>query len=175
MGWSQIFLNIEFASAGKIKGESEFSGFEGQIVLLDFDWSMAVNQDVRLAGGAIKRKVSVEPLKLTKRFDSASVSLLKAMAQRDPITKARISVAHRIDDAVGSLRQAFAIEVEKARLESVKLDMSDEGNSTILKEDLLIRYSKIKVEYFPIGQDGKYGTRAKTYMSQFQDVINLHA
>lgn len=174
MGWSQIFLNVEFAKNGKLTGESEFEGFEGQIVLLDFDWSLGVNQDVPQKNADPIRKPAFAPLSLTKRFDASSIKLMSCLQSRDPIVKARITVAHRVNDTEGTLRQAFAIEVEKARLESVTLNMNSMGNSIILQEDISIRYSKIKVEQYAIGADGRYKSTAKIYRSQFQDAIDLN-
>lgn len=175
MGWSQIFLKIEFRDAGEIKGESEFKGFEDQIVLLDFDWSMSVSQDVTKANGPLVRKISVEPMKLAKRFDSASVKLLNCMRKRDPINKARITVAHRVNDNEDGLRQAFAVELSDARLESIDLDMSESGKSIILQEDIVVRYAKIKVQYYPVGEKGRYGgSSATTYTSSFTDAIGMN-
>jgi type VI secretion system Hcp family effector len=175
MSWSQIFLDIEFKQAGPIKGESEFAGFEDQIVLLDFDWSMRLNK--QQGGAAAKRRVTLADLTIKKRFDSASVKLLNCLNNRDPIVKARITVAHRIADASGggdSMRRAFVLEVTKARLESISLDMTEDGKSTILQEDVEIRFTKVRIERYPLDESGKYSNKAMVYESEATDNLEMN-
>jgi type VI protein secretion system component Hcp len=173
MGWSQIFLNIQFRDARTIEGECEFEGYEGQIVLMDFSWGMGVKQDLPRVNDKPVRTPKFEQLSIVKRFDSASVKLLNCLQSRDIIEKATISVAHRINEGEGGLRNAFVLEIEKAFLESVSLDMDTDGNSIILKEEFSLRYSKVKVMQYPVDDDGRYTKKAKTYQSQLQDVTKL--
>lgn len=175
MSWSQIFLDIEFKQAGPVKGESEFAGFEDQIVLLDFDWSMKLNK--QQGGTAPKRRVTLENLTIKKRFDSASVKLLNCLNNRDPIVKARVTVAHRVSDATGggdSLRKAFVLEVTKARLESISLDMTEDGKSTILQEDIDIRFTKLRIERYPMDESGRYSNKAMVYESEATDNLDMN-
>lgn len=174
MGWSQIFLDIEFKDAGPIKGECEFAGFENQIVLLDFDWSMDLNEQ---QGASAKRRVTLKDLKIKKRFDSASVKLLNCLNSRDTIVKARITVAHRVSDSSGggdSLRRAFVLEVTKARLESISVDMTTQGKSTILQEDVVIRFTKIRIERYPMDELGRYSNKAMVYESEATDNLDMN-
>jgi type VI secretion system Hcp family effector len=167
MGWSQIYLDIKFKKAGQIRGECEYAGFEDQIVLFDFDWSMGVAQDVRKKNADPQRKASFEPLRLTKRFDSSSIPLYSCMTARDTIESACITVAHAMgNDAGGKLRRAFEIKVIGARMESMTLKMSNQGKSIVVQEDILVRYSKIYFKRYTLGPDGQYGTSAKTYDSR---------
>lgn len=174
MGWSQIFLDIEFKDAGPIKGECEFAGFEKQITLLDFDWGMTLQQNLQ-PGSDAKRRIALNDLKIKKRFDSSSVKLLNCLNARDTIIKARITIAHRVAD-VGdkSLRRAFVLEVSKARLESIDLDMTEDGNATILQEDVTIRYSKVRVERYAIDDSGRYSNKAMVYESAVYDNLEMN-
>lgn len=177
MGWSQIFLKISFEKAGPVEGESEFAAYENQIVLLDFDWSMDVASDVIKGTGSgrqITRRMSAKPLTLSKRFDASSTALCNAMATRDRIKSARITVAQSFAvEGVAQLRDAFVIEVTDAYLESLDLDMVSDGKAMVLQENLSIRYSKIKVEVTPVGRDGKYSKVKSTFIADLKDSLDL--
>lgn len=171
MSWSQLFLDIEFKSAGKVLGESEYTGFEQQIVLLDFDWDMKVDHEVK-NGASVKRTVAMHPIKITKRFDASSIKLLNCLKERDPIERGRITVAHRVGDAVAP-RKAFVLEFRKGRLETIDLDMTSEGKSMILQEDIEIRYSQMKIEVYTLNPDGTYGTSAKTFEPSSRNNLDM--
>lgn len=177
MGWSQIFLKVSFEKAGNIDGECEIAAYEKQIVLLDFDWSLGVASDVIKGKGAdrqITRRLDASPLKLSKRFDLSSTSLFNAMATRDRIKTARITVAQSFAiQGVATLRDAFVIEVQDAYLESIDLDMVSDGKAMVLQEDISIRYSKIKVEVTPVARDGSYSKVKSTFMADLKDSIDL--
>lgn len=180
MGWSQIFLKISFEKAGLVEGESEFSGYEKQIVLLDFDWKMKAVDDV-LKGKSVDRKairrINAEPMSLTKRFDISSTALCNAVAKRDLIKSARITVAQGFAvgaGAGGGLRDAFVVELTDAYLESVDLDMVADGKAMVLQEALSIRYSQIKVEVTPVDEKGLYvSNRKQTFIGSFKDGLSL--
>jgi type VI protein secretion system component Hcp len=167
MGWSQIYLNIKFESGPPIKGECEYGGYENQIVLLDFDFDIDSGQDVLQKGGNRIRRATFSPLKLTKRFDSASIPIFTRLAARDKVEWACITVAHAVGNVSGqALRKALEVNVFDARMESVTLNMTSQGNSIILQEDILLKYSKIRVKRYPMKEDSKYSTVASTYESQ---------
>ena len=171
MSWSKLFLDIEFQKAGKILGESEYAGFEKQIVLLDFDWDMKIDQQVK-NGATVKRTVKMNPIKLSKRFDAASISLLNCLRSRDPIVSGRITVAHRVGDG-GTPRKAFVLEFKKARLESVDLDMTAEGKSMILQEDIEIRYTQMKIEVYKRNLDGSYVSTASNFSPSARNNLDM--
>lgn len=177
MGWSQIFLKIAFEKAGNVEGESEFAAYEKQIVLLDFDWSMDVASDVIKGVGAnrqITRRLNAAPLTLTKRFDVSSTALCNAVATRDRIRSARITVAQSFAvEGAAQLRDAFSIEVSDAHIESIDLDMVSDGKAMVLQENLSIRYSKIKLEVTPVGRDGTYSKVKSTFIGDFKDSLAL--
>lgn len=161
MGWSQIFLKIEFERGGVIDGECEFLGHEREIVLMDFDWGMAAQRDFRKEKGNVQRRIKVEPVKLSKRFDSASVSLLKCMEASDLVKRATITVAHSLDAEKGTSRKVFSIDIERARLEKIDLDMRSDGKAMVLQEDLVLADAEVlRIEYVPHSVQGQQVKRA---------------
>lgn len=176
MGWSQIFLDIEFAKAGRIEGECEFAGFEKQIVLMDFDWSM----DLALQQGKeAKRRVTLKNIDIKKRFDSASVKLLNCLNARDEIVKAKITVAHRVSESAVtggqmSLRRSFVLIATKARLNDISIDMATDGKSTVLMEKFEICFTKIRIERYGTDEKGRYNNVAQVYESLATDNLAMN-
>jgi type VI protein secretion system component Hcp len=161
MGWSQLYLDIKFARAGRVLGECEYGGFENQIVLLDFDWSLGVAHDTPRRNADPIRKPKFEQLRLTKRFDASSIPLLGCLSTRDTIESACITVA-------------MEVKVVSARLESLTLNMSNQGKSIVVQEDITISYSTIYVKRYVMGPDGQYTNTAKTYQSRAANPLGLN-
>jgi len=171
MAGSHIFLDIEFKRAGTVQGESEYGGFENQIELLDFDWSMQLNE---AQGVDNKRSVTLADVNITKRFDESSVKLMNCLNARDSILVARITVAHRVSESDASrLRKSFVLEMTKARLESIDLDMTEDDRSIVLQENLTIRFTKMRIERYAIEKDGNYSNKAMVYESAATDNLEM--
>lgn len=179
MSWSQIFLDLKFRSGGRtvgVQGESEYAGYEGQIVLLDFGWGMSAKNDGARKGNAAQRRMKFGDLTLVKRFDDASVALLSGMRNRDPVESACVSVVHALNDGKAEARRkAFEIKLVDARIESINLGMSEEDGSMVLREDLTLAYSTIYVKTFEMDADGIYTNRAKTYTSRAPGDVGMNA
>jgi type VI protein secretion system component Hcp len=175
MGWSQLYLDIKFARAGRVLGECEYGGFENQIVLLDFDWSLGVAKDTPRRNADPIRKPKFDQLRLTKRFDASSIPLLGCLSTRDTIESACITVAHAVGNSPGQgMRKAMEVKVVSARLESLTLNMSNQGKSIVVQEDITISYSTIYVKRYVMGPDGQYTNTAKTYQSKAANAIGLN-
>lgn len=173
MAGSHIFLDIEFKRAGTVQGESEYGGFENQIELLDFDWSMQLNE---AQGVDNKRSVTLADVNITKRFDEASVKLMNCLNARDAILVARITVAHRVSESdadANRLRKSFVLEMTKARLESIDLDMTEDDRSIVLQENLKIRFTKMRIERYAIEKNGNYSNKAMVYESAATDNLEM--
>lgn len=171
MSWSQIFLELTMERGGPVFGESETVGYEKQIVLLDFDWDMKVKRDTHKGMGAgreTKRTVELNEIELTKRFDVTSTRLYSSMANREKIKTGRISVPQGfgVEGAANQgKRDAFVLEFSDGYIESVSLDMVEDGNAMVLQEVLSVRFAKIKIEVTPQNPDGTYARVPKIFRS----------
>jgi len=175
---SQIFLKIKFVSGPPLIGEAEYSGFQGQIELLDFDWSLEVTGDAGFQrGGERKRKPSFGTFKMTKKFDSSSIPLYNRMKSREKIEWAVVTVAHSLgNDLESGLRRAMEYKISDARLTNVTVGMSGFGKGLIVQENLEFTYAKIEVVRFKISEDGRYGRSretALTYTSRATGKVGL--
>jgi hypothetical protein len=66
------------------------------------------------------------------------------------------------------------LEVTKARLESVSLDMTEDGKSTVLQEDVVIRFTKIRIERYALDETGRYSNKAMVYESEATDNLEMN-
>ncbi len=174
MSSSQIFLDIKFEKAGTIHGECAFAGFENQIPLLEFGWAMQLKASQQRDN---KRSVSLANVSLKKRFDDASVKLMNCLNARDAILSARITVAHRAhssSEGADNMRKAFVLQMEDARLESIDLGMTDSGDSVILEEDIVICFTKIRIERYALESNGNFSNKALVYASQATNNLEMN-
>lgn len=170
MGWSQIFLKINFTKQALIKsGEAETTGYEGQIVLSDFDWGMKAGKDVA-KGSGVARRVNAEEIKITKRFDGSSTALMNAMKVRDKFTYARITVAQSFATEGGDARDAFVLEAKDGYIESIDLDLVADGKAMVLQEEIVLRYSKLKIDVIPVSNIGTYTNTRSTFESDCESM-----
>jgi type VI protein secretion system component Hcp len=176
MGYGQLFLKIKFEKAGVLDGESEFIGFEKQIMVEGVDWSIGTKDTQDGTGRARKniRRVELSGLKLNKRFDLSSVGLLKCFDSRDRIVKGRLTMAHaEMGAADGALREAFVLEFEKGYIEQYDLDMEAGEGQAILRENIQIVFTNLKVEITPVSSTGKYERSKMIFQTDLEDNLLL--
>lgn len=170
MGWSQIFLQFNFTKQSRItSGEAEVEGYQGQIVLSDFDWGMKAGKDVA-KGSGLARRVNAEEIKVTKRFDSSSTALMTAMKKRDKFISARITVAQSFADDGEGARDAFVLEANDGYIESIDLDLVADGNAMVLQEELVLRYTKLRIEVVEVTERGTYSNTRSIFDSECESM-----
>jgi type VI protein secretion system component Hcp len=177
MGYGQLFLKIKFEKGGVLEGESEYTGFEKQIMIEGADWSIDTKDTQDGAGRARKniRRVELSSLKLNKRFDLSSVAMLKCFDGRDRIVKGRLTMAHSevgvFDN--GALREAFVLEFEKGYIEQYDLDMEASEGQAILRENIHMVFTNLKVEITPVNASGKYERSKMVFQTELEDNLTL--
>ena len=93
MAICDMFLKVESARQGPIKGESGDSKHAGEIEVIAWSWGMECEGDwyqnkASREGG----RTTIHELQITKRVDTASTGLMAALRRNDPIKKAVLSV-----------------------------------------------------------------------------------
>lgn len=150
MGMGDMFLKIEGAKLGPIKGEAQDPKHKDEIEVLGWSWGMRAQTAMGGSGSAGKAMMS--ELNVVKRVDSASTGLMSALRNNDVIKKAVLTVRK----AGGSPLEYLKITLEKGRLTALEV-RSGQGageGAEQLTETLGIAYQKINVEYTPQGADG---------------------
>lgn len=137
---ADMFLKVDGAKQGQIKGESAEIGHIDEIELVGWDWGMDGNAT---AFGASTARTTLKELVVRKRVDSASTGLMSALRSNEIIKKAVLTVRK----AGGASPVAFlTITVEKARIISHRLGNMIDGNPE-LTEEVRLAFFKVQVEY----------------------------
>ena len=140
MGKSDMYLKVEGAAQGPIKGESRDTNHTDEIEVIGWSWGLDGNAT---AFGSTTARTTMQELIVRKRVDSASTGLMSALRSNEVIKKATLSV-HK---AGGTASIAYlTITVEKARILSHRLRNETDGAPELV-EEFRIAFFKVKVEY----------------------------
>jgi type VI secretion system secreted protein Hcp len=132
------FLSVKTKRAGKIKGESSVAGHEDDIECLGFDWGVASASAIGSTQATARRQFT--RLVVYKGLDSASVSLVSALATNDEVKEAILTLRK----AGGSALDYYSITLAGARIVDISLDVSANGNPV---EKVAIAYTTIDIQY----------------------------
>ncbi|MEN9904002.1 MAG: hypothetical protein RLZZ555_567 [Pseudomonadota bacterium] len=160
MSQRDMFLRVEGARQGLIRGESQDKSHLGEIDVMSWSWGMDCPGD---AYGQPTGRTNMELLRVAKRVDSATTALMSALRSNEPIRKAVLVVRKAGDEALAYL----TITVENARLVRHHVEGGEGADSSILSEQVELSFQRIKVEYVPQVRTG--GGRAT---NTFETVIN---
>lgn len=149
MALGDMFLKVESATQGTIKGESPDATHPDEIQLVSWSWGMRSNTS--LGGAGPTGKTTLNELNVIKRVDSASTALMSAMRNNDKIKKATLTVRK----AGLNPLEYLVVTVEDGRITSMDVDSGHSGDETEIQERLSFAYKKINVEYKPQGADGQ--------------------
>jgi type VI secretion system secreted protein Hcp len=148
-GYGDMFLKVQGAKSGVIKGESHDTAHADEIDVLSWSWGMQGR--ATLGGGTATGKATMRDLRIIKRVDSSSTALMSALRSNELITKAILTLRK----AGKSPLEFFKITIEQGRLTGLTIDAGDKSGSPELFEDLTFTFNKITIEYTPQGKDGQ--------------------
>jgi type VI secretion system secreted protein Hcp len=140
MARADMFLKVEGARQGQIKGEATDSAHPQEIEVVGWSWGMDGNAT---AFGSKSARTTLQELVVRKRVDSASTGLMSALRNNEAIKKAVLSVRK----AGGASAVAYlTVTLEKARIVAHRMgNVADD--SPVLTEELRIAFYKVEVEY----------------------------
>lgn len=147
MAKSDIFLEVEGARSGTIKGESMDRAHLDAIDVSSWSWGMRAQSE--MAGSGAASKASLRELQLRKKVDSASTPLMSAMRSNELIKSATLTVRKAGKEAL----EFFKITIENGRITSIDVE-SAADDSPDLVERISFSFQRISVEYVPQGADG---------------------
>lgn len=140
MARADMFLKVEAARQGPIKGEASDGEHSGEIDVSGWSWGMQGNGT---AFGAKSAHTTLQELVVRKAVDSASTGLMSALRNNEVIKRAVLTVRK----AGGEASVPFlTITVEQARIVSHRLNNIEDG-APELSEEVRIAFYRIKVEY----------------------------
>lgn len=141
MAQSDMFFKATGQRTGEILGESRDKQFPNQIDIVDWSWGMSAPTAV---GGSRTGRTLMEALKIVKRADRASTSLMSVMKNNELLTTAVLSVRK----SGGTPLPYFVVTLSQARVTSysVRSGISSDGAPTLM-EDLSLSFKSIAIEY----------------------------
>jgi type VI secretion system secreted protein Hcp len=144
-----MFLKLEGARLGAIKGESQDDKHKDEIDVLCWSWGMEAHTPMSSAGAS--QKATINELNVSKRVDSASTALMIALRNNEEIKKAVLTVRK----AGKTAHEYLKITIQKGRITAVNVRSGNGDSPAELFEDVSFAFQRITVEYVPQGPDGQ--------------------
>src|SRR5688572_24676032 len=137
MALGDMFLKVETARQGVIKGESSDAKHKNEIDVVAWSWGM--RSHTGLAGAGEGSKATLNELDVVKLVDSASTGLMATMRNNDVVKKAALTVRKAGSEPL----EYFRITIQDARITALELQTS----GTEVTEKLSLAFKRISVEY----------------------------
>ncbi|TDE92524.1 type VI secretion system tube protein Hcp [Occultella glacieicola] len=128
-----------------IRGESARDGHEDEIELHGIEFGMAAPIDGG-AGGARRGRVTLEPIRVVKRYDRSSAALKQALFRNQVFPEALIAVRRTVD---GETSDYLVITMTGANI--IEYHLRPGGEPDVLEETLAFSYAEATFVY-----DGSY-------------------
>jgi type VI secretion system secreted protein Hcp len=148
-GTGDMFLLVNGARSGAIKGEAQDQAHKGEIEVLSWSWGIQARSS--LGQGVAIGKASMHDLKIVKRVDSASTALMSALRSNEEIKKGVLTLRK----AGTSQLEYLKITIEQGRVTSLNIQGGDGHGGADLLEQVTFSFNKITVDYVPQGKDGQ--------------------
>lgn len=148
-----------FIKLGDLKGESVVKGFENQIQVLSWRWSMSQTGTTHHGTGGGAGKVNVSDLGFTHYVDSASPNLVKAVCKGEHFQEAKLTLRK----AGGSPLEYYVITMKKVMVTSVEVGGTD-GDERV-SENISLNFGEFEVSYQP--QDEKGGKKGGAISAKY--------
>lgn len=130
-----------------VTGEASDSEHKGEIEVVSWSWGMQANTS--LATGQATARSTINDLRIVKRVDSASPTLMNFLRTNKAVGQAQLVVRK----AGTKPLEYFRIDLENVRVTSI----TAESENTELVEHLSLGFSKVKVSYTPQDSHGAKG------------------
>ena len=130
---------------GDIAGEDETTGYEGQIIVLGWDYGATQSATMHDGKGGGSAAVNVRDLKIIKYVDKASPNLFKLCASGKHIPTAELACQKAAGD---EQLLYFKITMEECIISSYDVGFEVGGNE-VVKKTITINCARMKTEYTP--------------------------
>jgi type VI secretion system secreted protein Hcp len=147
-GGADVYLSVRTKRAGEIKGEANSPGHEKAILAHGFQFG--VSSGSAIGSGQATARRQYKHLIVIKRLDSASTSLMSALATNDEVKELKLSLRKPGDGQ----EDFFTITLASARVVGVDLECDESGQTL---ERATFAFTKIDVEYRVQATDGVLG------------------
>ncbi len=145
---ADLFLHVQTARAGKVKGEAASPDHADDIELIGWQWGLSASSAIGSTQATGRR--SYTALTVYKRIDAATTPLMSALATNDAVKEARLTMRR----AGGAQEDFFILTLKDARITSVQHVADADGDT---RESVAIAFTKVEVEYRPQKASGARG------------------
>jgi type VI secretion system secreted protein Hcp len=149
---ADMFLKIQ-----GVTGESGDSDHQGEIQVVSWSWGM---QSPSSMGGQATGKVTMSELRIVKRVDLSSPTLMSFLRNHKAISQAVLSIRK----AGKTPLDYFKIELENVRVTSLQA----ESENAELVERVSLGFTKFRASYIPQGSMGARGGGANVFEADTQ-------
>jgi type VI secretion system secreted protein Hcp len=153
---ADIFLHVQTKKAGKVKGEATASGHVDDIQVRGWTWGAMASSAIGSTQATGRR--SYKHLTIAKRIDSASTSLLSALATNDEVKEAKLTMRK----AGGTALDYYVMTLKGARVVGIDVNADATGQAV---ETVSFAFTKIEVVYTPQQRVG-IGAGASTFADE---------
>jgi type VI secretion system secreted protein Hcp len=144
MAIGDMFLKVESARQGVVKGEAADEKHKAEIDVLSWSWGMHAHTD--MSSGGASGKATLDELRIVKNVDSSSTALMATLKNNEIVKKAVLTIRK----SGGNPLEYLTITLQNARITDLALDT----HNTEVVERVAFAFQKINVEYKPQGADG---------------------
>jgi type VI secretion system secreted protein Hcp len=144
MAIGDMFLKVETARLGVIKGEAGDAKHKGEIDILSWSWAMSSRTAMGAAGPT--GRATLDELRVVKKIDTSSTALMASLRSNELVKKATLTVRKAGSDPLEYVK----ITLQDARITHVGLDTEN----TEVVERVSFSFQRITVDYVPQGQEG---------------------
>jgi type VI secretion system Hcp family effector len=150
---TQIFLRVQVSEdeSDFIKGEALVEGYADRVQINSFDFNMkAKEQAPSKPTPDVSNNLDFDPVHVTKFFDRASMRLAALLKSRTQLCEVRITVDQQLEEiGVGKAQNAILVfHLYQARIVDIKLGVSEDKVSAIVKETVSFSFRNFSVEYY---------------------------
>ena len=149
MSTGDMFLRVEAARTGTIRGESSDEAHRDEIVVHGWSWAM---HSPGTASGPTGR-ATFDSLRIIKRVDAASTALLSAMRHNENLKEIVLSVRKPGPEPVDYL----VVTGELGRISDIEFQTGEDPDDPLV-ERLTLTLGRITVQYTLQDADGRPGT-----------------
>lgn len=135
---ADMYLHVQSARAGKIKGESVSPDHVDDIVVKGWRWGIQAHTAVGSTQASSRR--SYNEFVVVKRVDCASTGLMTALVSNDNIKEALLTMRR----TGGDHESFFTVKLKGARVSRVEHEARDDGS---VVEVVSFNFTDVDVEY----------------------------
>src|SRR5262249_24226294 len=145
-----------------VTGEASDSAHKGEIELVSWAWGMEA--PTSLASGVGKAGASVSELRITKRVDLSSPTLMGFLRNRKKVSKAQLTVRKSGDTPFEYLK----IELDEVLVTSFQTNGAMGSSQAEVLENICLGFSHVRVTYSQQGMTGGPGGGANVFEADAQ-------